>query len=495
MFVVFGEGLGPPELVPATFPLPTSNGLNGTSIRINSGGASFDAIMVYTLSRQVAAIVASSTPTGDATITLTFNGAASNPFPVRIVRSSFGIFTVNQAGSGPAVVQNVHSESDRPINGLTRAAEAGRVMILWGTGVGPVSGDETAGPLAGDLAAIDVEVYVGNRRANVLYRGRSGCCAGIDQIVFETPAGVDGCYVPIVVKTGDIVSNLVTMAVAAGGVCSDPLGYPVSDLHRAAAGGGLRVGNIGLSRIAVRLPIPILSIIANIDNASASFNGFNLAQLEASQRFQTTAAIGACTVQTFGGSTPSGLAPDPVNANPLDAGPFVNIAGPNGPVQLVRRDGFYSISPDDYFTAGQYTADNGAGGADVKGFRAQITIPTLVTWTNQDSINNIERTRGVEITWTGGAGTFVTMLGFSTPMNPAVSAAFLCVERAEAGRFTVPPHILLALPPSAAAASALAPTGVLAVGISGTPVRFTAEGLDAGYLSYASVLGKTVMFR
>ncbi|MGH9674456.1 MAG: hypothetical protein ACRD44_14850, partial [Bryobacteraceae bacterium] len=360
MFVVFGAGLGPPEVVAATtFPMPTANGLAGTSIRINSGGASLDAIMVYTLSRQVAAIVPSSTPTGDATITLTYNGAASNPFPARIVRSSFGIFTVNEAGSGPAVVQNVNSEADRPVNGLTRAAEAGRVMILWGTGVGPAAGDEAAGPLPGDLASIDAEVYVGNRRANVLYRGRSGCCAGVDQIVFETPEGVEGCYVPIVVKTGDIVSNLATMAVAASGFCSDPLGYPASDLQRAAAQGGLRVGNVGLSRIAVRLPVPILSIVANIDNASASFNGFNLSQLEASQRFQTTAAIGACTVQTFGGSTPSGLAPDPVTANPLDAGPFINLAGPNGPVQLVRRDGSYSISPDDYFTAGQYTVDNG----------------------------------------------------------------------------------------------------------------------------------------
>jgi uncharacterized protein (TIGR03437 family) len=50
---------------------------------------------------------------------------------------------------------------------------------------------------------VDAEVYVGGKRAAVTYKGRSGCCAGIDQIVFTVPEGVEGCYVPVVVKTGD----------------------------------------------------------------------------------------------------------------------------------------------------------------------------------------------------------------------------------------------------------------------------------------------------
>jgi hypothetical protein len=59
VFVVFGQQLRPAQLVQVgSFPLPNSQGLAGTSIRIASSGASADAIMLYTLATQVAAATA-----------------------------------------------------------------------------------------------------------------------------------------------------------------------------------------------------------------------------------------------------------------------------------------------------------------------------------------------------------------------------------------------------------------------------------------------------
>ena len=66
-----------------------------------------------------------------------------------------------------------------------------------------------------------VEVFVGTQAAKVIYAGRSGCCAGVDQINFEVPASLSGCYLPVVVRCGGSVSNFVSLAVGSGGPCSD----------------------------------------------------------------------------------------------------------------------------------------------------------------------------------------------------------------------------------------------------------------------------------
>lgn len=152
VFVVFGSNLGPAKLVQvSSFPLPTSAGLAGTSIQITVNGTTVFAIMLYTLSTQVAAVVPSNTPIGTGTLTVTYNGQTSKSAPITVVKSSFGIFATNQSGSGQGVLQNVISQSNRPFNSPTASAQPGQVMILWGTGLGPVSGSEAGQPLPGDM--------------------------------------------------------------------------------------------------------------------------------------------------------------------------------------------------------------------------------------------------------------------------------------------------------------------------------------------------------
>ena len=114
-----------------------------------------------------------------------------------------------------------------------------------------------AAPVPGDMPSTPVEVYVGGRPATISYRGRSGCCAGIDQIVFTVPAGVEGCYVPVVVKTGDVVSNFVSMSIAGqGNACTDLTGLTGTQLESAQRTGSLRVGGISLNRSVTKISVP-----------------------------------------------------------------------------------------------------------------------------------------------------------------------------------------------------------------------------------------------
>src|SRR3989338_261164 len=198
--------------------------------------------MLYVTATQVAAVLPSSTPVWSGTLRVSFNGHASSPAPITVVRSSFGTFTLNQAGSGPGVIQNYNSATDAPVNTIAVAARPGQAVILWGTGLGPVSGNEAAGPLPGELTSINVKVWVGVLEATVTYRGRSECCVGIDQIKFIMPAGVTGCYVPVAVQIENVISNYASMSVSStGSVCSDPYGIPTAVLEAAKQRGTFRL--------------------------------------------------------------------------------------------------------------------------------------------------------------------------------------------------------------------------------------------------------------
>ncbi|MGH9629615.1 MAG: hypothetical protein ACRD7E_14965 [Bryobacteraceae bacterium] len=432
--------------------------------------------------------------------------------PRQFVRSSFGAFTVNQAGSGPAIVQNVFSETDRPVNSLTKAARPGLTLILWGTGLGPVSGNEAGGPLPGPIQS-DAEVFVGGKRASVIYKGRSGCCAGLDQIVFEVPADVEGCYVPVAVKTGDVVSNFTTISVArTGEVCSDTNGVSAEDLKLAQQTGTYRAGHISLSRISTKISLPGTGTIdSKTDSGSAGFVKFDLDKLVKSQGvFGSAVSMGACTVYTYRGEELGNI--DPIKPENLDAGPVLTLVGPKGTKQLVRQDGGYyaklgggttglpsvpgvpatPVEPD-FLEPGDYAVDNGSGGSGpnaVGAFRTTLTIPALLKWENEASVTSVNRSQGQTVTWSGGdPNGMVTILGGSSSGN--TGAGFVCIERTSAGQFTVPPVVLLTLPASGSEND----FGLLSVVGSAGQKKFTATGLDAGYFDASAGSSKTVSYR
>src|SRR5580658_7687535 len=77
LFAITGTGLGPDPLQQATFPLPTTAGLEGVTVQASVGGATVDCIMVYVSSTEVGAILPSMTPLGAGTVTLNNNGVTA----------------------------------------------------------------------------------------------------------------------------------------------------------------------------------------------------------------------------------------------------------------------------------------------------------------------------------------------------------------------------------------------------------------------------------
>src|SRR3954453_22981688 len=77
IFTVSGDDLGPEKLLQATYPLPTSGGLAGTSVQVTVGETTVDAILVSTSAKAVSAILPSRTPAGDGVVTVTYNGQKS----------------------------------------------------------------------------------------------------------------------------------------------------------------------------------------------------------------------------------------------------------------------------------------------------------------------------------------------------------------------------------------------------------------------------------
>ena len=448
-FVVFGKGLGPAQTaVVNAFPLP--NNLAGTSVSVTVGGTTVPCIMLYTLATQVAAVIPSSTPVGSGTMVVTYNGTNSAPLKINVVAHDFGIFALNQGGSGPGVLVNAITNV---VNSSTASANPGDLVDIWGTGLGPVAGDEAGGALPGNmLANLNLQVYVGTQLAQVMYAGRSGCCTGLDEIEIVVPAGVTGCAVPVYVVDGGVASNFTTMSIAqSGSSCPQSGESDPSLLQIAQKSGGLRVGAVSLGRVHAYTA----TIDYQGDNASTYFVKIPAAYLE--QAVQLPAA-NTCEVTQFPVGTSSAISGGALTG--LDTG-AVTLSGPIGPYTLhpiSSGEAEIAFSPSSaapspglindgtVLLPGSYTF-TAAGGKDVGAFTASIALPAKLNWTNRPTVPaSIDRTQPLTINWTNGfAGALLQITGQSQ-VSQGVGAQFTCWADAAAGTYTVPAAVLSALP-------------------------------------------------
>jgi uncharacterized protein (TIGR03437 family) len=237
-FALFGENLSV-QTTQTSPPYPTK--LAGVSVNIapSSSGPAIPAYLYFVSPGQINGILPSRVPAGQANVTVSVNGKTSAPISILIVNSSFGIFTRDFSGSGPAVLQNFNSPTDTPVNGLANAIHEGQAAILWGSGIGPANGDDN-NPQPGNFAP-SVQLLIGDQLVQPFYAGRSGY-PGIDQINFFLPSKLpDGCYINLAVKIGDTVSNSATIAKATGkNTCEHPFGVSAETLARLDSGVRLR---------------------------------------------------------------------------------------------------------------------------------------------------------------------------------------------------------------------------------------------------------------
>ncbi len=509
IFIVTGSGLGPANIAvaPAAF---QSTSLSGTSVAVTVGGKTVNALMYYTSATQIAALLPSSTTTGgpgsgnpnvQVTVTVTYNGEDSAPTPFQGVSfAGPGLFTVDSSGTGPAIVtypdyslvSAVRATNCGGPNTACGSANAGDTLTLWMTGLGPVPGGDGPGSLGQSIPNLPLTVWVGGVQATVVYQGRSGCCIGLDQIVFTVPNNVPaGCAVPLVVQIGT------------GGV-SNSTAIPVANGSRTCTPADPTVAAANIQQWA-SLPSPTLGI-AQVDSFSgterARFTFVRASIPPALQPFLVSyldpPPPGTCTVVpyhdifTAGTNFPIDVFLSKLSSVPIDAGSHFTFTGPKGATAAVTSSGDWVVfnDPTDELIGSKYAGSYifaGGPGNDVGAFATQLTVPLAPTFTSPppgaDDGVVVNRRLGMNVAWNPGGATgpipliLATAIPSKTDPGNLTYAAVNCTVLASAGTFTIPPYALLALPPVGGGGILIFGPGDLRPLASGV---FSASGLNLG---------------
>jgi uncharacterized protein (TIGR03437 family) len=488
IFDIFGTNLASTTTPLQNPPLQTT--LDGVAITVTVNGTTTQPLIYFLSPGQIAAILPSATPVGTGTIMVTTSAGASPTFPIQVVQSAFGLLTADN-GTGPA--SGYDASNGYAAMSYTAAANPGDILELWGTGLGPVQGDAT-----GVAVSPQAQIYIGGVSASVLYSGRSGY-AGLDQLNVKVPAGISGCHVSVVVQTGSYVSNFGTLPVAASGrTCSDASNpIPASLLNLISQTGTFSLGIVALNQTTTPGFLGIGG--GTIESGSAAFFKITSAQFNAGASASGGAtSIGSCVVSSYTASATSQIPPSPFKFTYLNAGPDVNITGPDGALAMpLTSEGGFDIyatpsSATSFIPAsgGPFTFNNGSGGPDVGAFTATLQMAPPLTWSNMDSIATVTRSNGLTVNWSGGdPSSYASITGLSYGSVNGSTTAFVvgdftCQAPTSAGTFTVPPAVLLSLPPS----DTIAGISLSSLSVSNitVPVTFTATGLDLG-LAQATV--------
>ncbi len=456
--------------------------VSNVTVSVTVGSTTLQCPLYYLSPTQIDAVLPGGTPTGTGTVTVNNNGTTTAAFQIQVVQSAFGILSYN--GSLAAAY-----DLNYALISPTNAANPNQVIVLWGSGVGgdPNNDDKLYPQKQNNLTNIPMQAYVGGVAADIAYRGRSQY-PGVDQVVLTIPASAPtGCFVSLAIVSGNIVSNSVTIPIAASGrTCSDSgASLPPDVLQGLSGKTTIREGVLTVSQST--------SITSSGSRTDTTVGGF----FQSVSGFANSAganqiSIGSCLVyNSYSGSSSS------VTSVGLDAGPSSSVNGPSGSLTLPQititgQAGLYGTTsvPAGFIPpgGGSYTFDNGSGGKDIQHFNATLTLPATFTWTNASQVASVTRSQGVGVTWSGGgSGSYVLISGGSTATvnGKQVTVTFVCEAPVSAGQFTVPPPVLLSLP---------AGTGTLSVGNNTNIQLFTAPGLDFGVMNGGNTTSKSLSY-
>ena len=505
VFTITGRNLGPSATPDLSDPLLTT--LGGVSITITQGATTVNAIPLTLSGAAITAIMPSNAPLGQASARITYNNARSNPMPVRVVNTQFGIYTANGAGNGPGVIQNDNGDGTTTTNSLQTPATPGQTVYMSGTGLGPVASDTAANPDPSNLT-VKTEVFVGGVGASVVLNGRTG--PGVDRIGFAVPGGaLLGCWTPVYVRTaGTAISNFATMSISVDG---SPCQERNNVLSSALINGG-NIGSYAAARINVRHEAGART---PRDSTTDMLGSYEAQEVAGGANFNPMFSLppaGSCTVYTVVGllgSDPAAVIPGftPPTGQVLDSG-NATLTGNKGAktvqqgsypamgvVQLGGAIPSLPLTNQTFLDSGGVTVAT-PGGNDIGSSSTDSTVPQAFTWSNRDQISAVTLSKGLTVTWTGGdpaATTFIVVGAADLPTNS--SALALCLAPQGSASFTVPPDVLANLPVTRL--RAIQSRDVVYVGQwnIASPAGVMAAGLDFGAFVPIFVSGKTVSFQ
>ncbi|HEY6340073.1 MAG TPA: hypothetical protein VIY49_01160 [Bryobacteraceae bacterium] len=486
LFILKGTGMAAAGTQPQLWnlsqgPLPlTSPAANGTSVSVTVGTTNVNCGIYYVSPTQVAAVLPSTTPTGSATFTITYNGQSGSISNIPIGTSAMGLDTLYPIAVGEAVATD-----NTTGNLITYAASASwnEVVVLWGSGLGgDTANDDRSYPAHQDNLSYLSALYVGGVQAQILYQGRSQY-PGVDQVDIVIPTGVSGCFVGITAVSGSgaaqVVSSTVTLPVEQnGGACSD------SNLSVTATLFTMLENLPSVRTAVIQMNERLTATGAYAGPASANGTFFNGSAGQYGDGYGS-ASYGSCFV-----SEPITVPPGGFNGGStyLNAGTLTVTGASPSPfaVPAVQQGVYQGIFGANYtFPSGQsFSASNGNGAASVGGFSVTFPAPSApLVWTNPPA--TVTRSQGVTVNWTGGDPTADVEIS-GTYSTATLTMFFNCYAPVSAHTFTVPSYITLSIPSG---------NGYLTL-IQGTqPVLFSATGLDYGYAFVSEMTQSAVAFQ
>ena len=204
---IFGSGLA---AATATAAAPFPKSLGNVQLTVNGTAAA-----LYVVSPgQISALVPFGVTGSTATLVVTNGGARSNSVDVPLAKSSPGIFTGPQNGLGAGAILH----ADFSLVTQANPAKRNEVVQLFLTGLGavtPAVPDGVAAP-GNPLSLLTgvINVYVGGKQADVLFKGLAPGLAGLYQINFRVPAtSPTGGAVPLAIETPEAFHDQADIAV------------------------------------------------------------------------------------------------------------------------------------------------------------------------------------------------------------------------------------------------------------------------------------------
>lgn len=433
--------------------LPTT--LNGASVSVTVNGTTVTPAFYYAIATQLALVMPSNTPLGAGTITVTYNGQTSPAFNIQVVATALGFAGYYGYGNGLGIATNPNTGA---FYNYTNSIPPGTTVVLWGSGLGadPARDTTFVAPTGGFAINALTALYVGGVAAQIQYQGASGY-PGVNQLNVAIPSSVPtGCHVPVVgVTAAGVPTNFITLPIGTG-VCQEPeWSRDGTMLSALAAQSKVNTGLIDLN-----VPLDSAGNVAStpgiyMDVLFYSYPGAG---------FATAAGIvssGGCIANSdlYSAATP-GLVPGRILPSGIN---YVFI--PTQPIST------FTLPAGSVAPGGSLTLQVDSS-SQVGAFSTTISVPSpVVNWTNQDTPLIITRSKGLQVTWTGGqTGTYVEIRG--STFGAGAAGDFTCLAPVSAKQFTVPPYVFAAMSGSSVSITVEGET---------TPQTFQAAQIDYGY--------------
>ena len=203
-----GAGVAPGEVVTlfGSGFRPSSTGrISDTSVFFND----IPSPLLYAAPTQINAIVPYAVAGSTVQIQVNYLNQKLGEVAVPVQTAAPGIFSTNGTGVGQGAILN----QDFTINSPLHPAGRGSIVMIYGTGAGPMNPPLQDGQIApvSPLSTLtsSVSVTIGGINAPVIYAGSApGLVTGIFQINCKVPEGVSsGFSIPLVVQVGDTSSQ------------------------------------------------------------------------------------------------------------------------------------------------------------------------------------------------------------------------------------------------------------------------------------------------